>query len=119
MGLRVQRRWHQSWSELVDGKLTVDSVLPGDAPCRLLQSGRAELHRLGSAPRPVVARSLAPHHGRAAVGPGVVAGQHTPRPHPQVCDRPVLMWGRWSGLGMTGAGGYASQNASHPPPYTV
>lgn len=89
--------------KLGDGKLTVDSVLPGDAPCWLrLQSGRTELHRLGSAPLPVVARPLAPHHGRALVGPGVVAGQHAPRPHPQVSDRPALLWGRWNDLGMTG-----------------
>lgn len=108
--------WHQSRSGLVNGKLTVESVLPGDAPCRRrLQLGRAELHRLGSALHLVVARPLAPPHGRAAVGPGVAAGRHTPRLHPQVSDRPAFLWGRRNGLGTTGAGWFVSQ----PPPYTV
>lgn len=100
----------------MDAKLTVASVLPGDAPCqRRLQLGRTEFHPLGSALRLMVARPLAPRRGRATVGPGVAAGRHTPRPHPQVSDhRPPLLWGRRNGLGTAGAGRFVSQH-----PYTV
>lgn len=85
--------WHQSWGGLVNGKLTVDSMLPGDAPCRL-EPGKTELYHLGSAPHLVVARPLAPHLGRATEEPGVTAGQHTLHPHLQVSDRPASCCGR-------------------------
>lgn len=74
----------------------LDLVLPGDALClRQLQPGEIELRRPGSAPRLAAARPLGPHRGRAAVGPGVAAGQHAPRLRPQVCGCPSPLW--WGG----------------------